>query len=106
MKTGIELITEEKKLIEKEIMEHKPGWSSFKYNNIENIILVATIYTNLSLNKGNVEYTEDYIQDLKENYWPWDYESFPSTEDRKKNLIRAGALITEVLDRLELIENE
>lgn len=88
MKTGVELIKQERKRqIEKE------GWS-LKHDQIHadgQLAIAASVYA-----------------DIENNHkWPWDKESFkPTPNDRIKELTKAGALIAAEIDRLLSVEME
>ncbi|MEI6752373.1 MAG: hypothetical protein WCK78_04325 [Paludibacter sp.] len=91
MKTGIELISEERKRqIEKE------GWTSTHDNQHVNneLAIVASLY---ALPNGQREITV-------RSRWPetWDYEWWkPTPENRVKELQKAGALIAAEIDRIQ-----
>ena len=97
MKTGIELIAEERqRQIEVE------GWT--KEHDVEHtnnaLAFAAVCYTIPS------EYRQySYCPLRKErvpNFWPWDKEWWkPCPEDRIRELIKAGALIAAEIDRLQ-----
>jgi hypothetical protein len=83
MKTGIELIAEERqRQIEKE------GWS-LKHDQIHTdgqLAIAASVYADIE----------------NSHKWPWDKESFkPTPNDRIKELTKAGALIAAEIDRLQ-----
>ena len=81
MKTGIELITEERqRQIEKE------GWTEEHDDE----------HVDGDLAQAAAAYATNLI-----TLWPWEYESWrPSVDDRRKNLIKAGALIAAEIDRV------
>ena len=85
MKTGVELISEERKRqIEKEgySLEHDAN------HNVNEFTFAAMAY--LACNFPNNAANE---------MWPWELEYW-KPKDLRKNLIRAGALIAAALDRL------
>lgn len=94
-KTGIELISEERKRqIEKE------GWSaehdSSHYEG--ELAIAASIYAA----PDNIrDYGDDHEYEVP-YFWPWDKEWWkPSPEDRIRELVKAGALIAAEIDRLQ-----
>ena len=86
MKSGIELISEER---ERQIIEER--WTSVHddSHNKGELVLAAHCYI-----------TDSVFA------WPWDIEWY-KPKDRIKNLVRAGALLAAELDRIQrLIKNE
>ncbi len=98
MKTGIELITEERqRQIEKE------GWTSGHDDlNINGeLAIAASIYSNTEGNR------ELYGADETPVGWPWDKRWWkPTPDNRIKELTKAGALIAAEIDRLQRIPHE
>lgn len=96
MKTGIELIAEERKRqIEVE------GWTKehdAEHTN-EALAQAAACYAIPSVQRS---YTYDPILKARiPKFWPWDIKWWkPSPEDRSKELVKAGALIAAEIDRL------
>lgn len=86
MKTGIELIAEERNR-----QMEKLGWSAENDDRWVNGELVdaALVYLPIPI-----------VRD-----WPWSG-SRPSLRDQKSNLVKAGALISAELDRLNRKENK
>jgi hypothetical protein len=89
MKTGIELISEERKRqVEKE------GWTSDhddKHDKSE-LAHAATCYLNTK------------HQTIIQGFWPWDKKWWKPSENRIRNLVKAGALIAAEIDRLLRLE--
>lgn len=88
--TGIELIAAERKRQVKE-----EGFTAEHDSDHETVDLVAAAYC----------YTEEAMYGPRGNPrprygWPWDDKSW-KPKDRKRNLVRAGALIAAALDRLQ-----
>lgn len=89
MKTGIELIADERK---RQIEEE--GWTAehdAKHTNDE-LSLAAVCYATPAAVRYN-----PYCR-----FWPWDKESWkPSPDNRIRELVKAGALISAEIDRLQ-----
>lgn len=103
MKTGIELIAEERKRqIEKEgysalhDSNHKP--SEF-IRAAEAYIEAATI--DADGKKDNDVLTQMYKDGKGLNIWPWGMATFKPTT-AKRDLVKAGALIAAAIDRLQM----
>ena len=97
MKTGIEIIAEERKRqIEIE------GWDSEHDdtgNNDEQLVMAAITYA------MPPDYRE-FSFDVR-NTWPWDMKWWkPTPEDRVRELAKAGALIAAEIDRLKRINKQ
>lgn len=112
MKTGIELITEERKRqVEKE------GWS-FKHDDEhvdEELALAAACYAIPSPQYGITDaahaidgYFNKYEVCIeREWFWPWDKKWWkPSPDNRIKELAKAGAMIVAEIDRLQRLEDD
>ena len=102
MKTGIELIAEERKRqIEVE------GWTEehdAEHTN-EALAMAAVCYAIPSVLR--MYSYNPLIKARIPEYWPWDKESWkPSPENRIKELIKAGALIAAEIDRLNARKEE
>jgi hypothetical protein len=102
MKTGIELIAEERKRqIEKEgysalhDSNHKPSES---IRAAEAYIEAATINADGREDKVLLEY---YKAEKGQNCWPWGMVTFKPTT-AKRDLVKAGALIAAAIDRLQM----
>ena len=99
MKTGIELITEERK---RQIEEE--GWSKEHDQQHVNgeIALAAALY---SLPEGKREYPSTYPTSSFAKaplQWPWDRKWWkPTHHNRVRELVKAGALIAAEIDRLQ-----
>lgn len=101
MKTGIELIAEERKRqIEKEGYTLQDDVT--KYNKeigTENHLVFAAVAYALP-DKLSTKWQKDNIVH-RSNFFPWDKEFWkPSTDNRIKELQKAGALISAEIDRL------
>lgn len=102
MKTGIELIAEERKRqIEAEgfTKEHDAEHTN------ESLALAAVCYAIPSVQRT---YAYDPILKARApQFWPWDIKYWkPSPEDRIKELVKAGALIAAEIDRLNAEKQE
>ena len=96
MKTGIEIITEERqRQIDVE------GWDKdhdVLANNDEQLAEAAALY-------ALPEIRRTYEYDVN-NLWPWDKKWWkPTPDDRVRELAKAGALIAAEIDRLQRIQN-
>lgn len=92
MATGIELIAKERqRQIEVE------GWTAEhdKDHDAEELLDAAICYA-----KAGSE-GEDVDKIPQHNRWPWDREWWKPSEDRVRNLTKAGALIAAEIDRLQ-----
>lgn len=91
MKSGIELITEERKRqieVEGWTLEHDSIG-----NNNEELAQAAALY-------ALPEVFRYYEYDVR-NIWPWDFKWWkPTPNDRVRELVKAGALIAAEIDRL------
>ena len=102
MKTGIELIADERKRqIEIE------GWTKehdAEHTN-ESLALAAVCYAIPSVQRS---YTYDPICKARiPVFWPWDSRYWkPSPENRVKELVKAGALIAAEIDRINARNEE
>lgn len=98
MKTGIELITEERKRqIEKE------GWTPEHdaEHTLGEIALAAATYAL----PEEVRYPNHLWVTDRDELWPWDMDFWkPSPENRVRELQKAGALIAAEIDRLNQIK--
>jgi hypothetical protein len=93
MKTGIELISEER---QRQISEE--GYTlehDLMYDDPRDMIMAACIYANLGITEEN---DHEFLHQMAD-VWPWDLKYF-KPKDQRRNLIRAGALIAAALDRL------
>ena len=97
MKSGIELITEERKRqieVEGWMLEHDSIG-----NNNEELAQAAALY-------ALPEVFRSYEYGLR-NIWPWDFKWWkPTPNDRVRELVKAGALIAAEIDRLNNICND
>jgi hypothetical protein len=85
MTTGIELIAKER---ERQIEEE--GWTAEHDD----------AHDNYELAYAAMCYINDGSRNFVRRYWPWDWRWWKPT-NKKRNLIKAGALIAAELDRLE-----
>ena len=102
MKTGIELIAEERKRqIEAEgyTKEHDAEHTD------DSLARAAVCYAIPSVQRT---YTYDPISKVRiPQFWPWDIKYWkPSPEDRIKELVKAGALLAAEIDRLNARKEE
>ena len=90
---GIELIeAERKRQIEKEGFDAHHDW----HHTPDELATAGAIYA----------MPEKYRQDYLVNKWPWEMEWFkPCPKDRKRELVKAGALIAAEIDRIIEQEN-
>ncbi|HSH23959.1 MAG TPA: hypothetical protein VLA13_00260 [Massilibacterium sp.] len=94
MKTGIELIKEERL---RQISEE--GWTPEHDDKhaFEEMAIAASCY-------ATPEILKDYKQGVPKN-WPWDKEWYkPTPENRVRELTKAGALIAAEIDRLQRLK--
>jgi hypothetical protein len=97
MKTGIELIADERQR-----QTNKEGWTAehdaqFQKGELANAAiayLIATKDDREAYEKGWIAHTRSTA------YWPWD-RNFWKPKDRLANLVRAGALIAAEIDRFQ-----
>jgi len=101
MKTGIELIIEERqRQIDKE------GWDS-EHDDSHTSMCLATASASYALHvaSNHADVHESWKEILKEcsnKVWPFDEQWFkPTPEDPIKQLVKAGALIVAEIDRLQ-----
>lgn len=89
MKTGIEIISEERKR-----QQEIEGWNSEhdKEHTIGELALAAACYAIIPAMRP---------AKLPPAYWPWQDWWKPTPEDRIKELAKAGALIAAEIDRLQ-----
>lgn len=99
MKTGIEIITEER---QRQIDVEK--WTSEHDDEHENAELTkaAIVYADYAGILVEIEgefsrIKKDYLPDL----WPWDKKWWKPSNDPIRNLAKAGALIAAEIDRLQ-----
>lgn len=100
MKTGIELIAEERqRQIEKE------GWTPEHddTHNIGELAWAAACYCEQSVVFAKHSGFIRYQSPPPPSRWPWD-EEFWKPKNRERDLVRAGALIAAEIDRLQRLE--
>jgi len=86
MKTGIGLISDERKRqIEVE------GWTS-QHDDQQTVF---------ELSRAACAYLNNSRTDDVKRFWPWDWKWWKPSEDRIRNLVKAGALIAAEIDRLQ-----
>lgn len=102
MKTGIELIAEERKRqIEKE------GYSALHDSNhkVSEFVRAALAYTNAATTDADGDADPVLLLHIKRykglNCWPWGMATFKPTT-AKRDLVKAGALIAAAIDRLQM----
>lgn len=95
MKTGIQLIAEER---ERQISQE--GWTAENDDEHDNceIRVAAFCYLDAAIAVGDTPMEE--IQKAPP-IWPWDKEWWKPTHDPVRNLVKAGALIAAEIDRLQ-----
>ena len=103
MKTGIELIQEERNrqiTSENYTSEHDDKYSG------SHLSFAATSYCYYANNQpfDNKEDQQD-INDECLIMWPWDNKYWKPSEDKVRNLVKAGALIAAEIDRLQRLNN-
>lgn len=86
MKTGIELITEER---ERQIREEGYNKEHDLNHSDVDFVLAAISYLGCNFEGWDTE-----------SFWPWDKKHF-KPKDLLKNLTRAGALIAAAIDRIQ-----
>ena len=103
MKTGAELITDERqRQIEKE------GWTP-EHDDEQKVALCVAgasyaldVAARLALTDWDSEFWSDSYQKIAREYWPWDAEWWkPTPQDNIRELVKAGALIAAEIDRLQ-----
>ena len=109
MKTGIELIAEERKRqIEKE------GWTE-EYDDVTHkdgqlgdaaACYAMTLMSRFSGHFEDVETVNHEVTTTFDRVWPWENNWFkPTPENRIHELVKAGALIVAEIERLQRLEN-
>lgn len=99
MKTGIELITEER---QRQVSQE--GWTPSHDDDMRHgqLAAAALTYTDAHLIREN--YNESLVPrmicDVMMQRWPWDEQSFKTTNSIR-DLTKAGALIAAEIDRLQ-----
>ena len=97
MKTGIELIAEERqRQIEKEGWTSEHDASHFNGELAKAAACYAVVGTDAKV-------IDPYF-DLESWAWPFEKESWKPHQDKIRNLIKAGALIAAEIDRINAIE--
>jgi len=104
MKTGIELITEER---QRQISQE--GWTPENDDKYEHgqLAAAAVTYTDTHLIRHTYkeEKAGEMIADLMMDRWPWDEEWFKPTSSIR-DLTKAGALIAAEIDRLQRLNSQ
>lgn len=112
MKTGIELIAEERQrqidvegYNEKHDSQHDPR-ELIHAANTYLAIADLTLHSKEFSQSDNWHRTNKpfYLNEIKRN-WPWEEESFKPTYDIR-DLVKAGALIAATIDRLQIQKGE
>lgn len=101
MKTGIELITDER---QRQIS--KEGWTPEHddEHTAAEMIWAANCYTYLEC--GSERAAEIKLEGIPPTGWPWGGEWWKPSEDPVRNLVKAGALIAAEIDRLQRLNRE
>ena len=101
MKTGIDLIVEERqRQLEKE------GWTHDhdKEHVNRELIRAAEVYM-----QGNTVWRAEQLEKgnlcMPPPEWPWEKEWYKPSTDPIRNLVKAGALIAAEIDRLQMSKN-
>ena len=105
MKTGIELIAEER---ERQIS--KEGWTP-EHDDEHTENQLANAAATYAMDSDCREALTNLIGDFKllgvPPTWPWDEEWYkPTPDDRIKELVKAGALIAAEIDRLQRLKEQ
>lgn len=99
MKTGIQLITEER---ERQIKAE--GWTPEHddAHTYGQMAAAALTYIEVELIRENYQpaYQAAQITEIMSQRWPWGEEWFKPSDDPVRNLVKAGALIAAEIDRL------
>lgn len=101
MKTGIELIAEERERqikIEGWTEEHDKQWNKGE------LARAAACY--IAEDIPNAEVIIHFSNEYYENAFPWDPEYWKPTSNPVRNLQKAGALIAAEIDRLQALAKE
>ncbi|WP_395739289.1 hypothetical protein [Prosthecobacter sp.] len=107
MKTGVELIKEERQRQIKEegwTPEHDDGHDCGQMGNAAAIYALASSY----LSSGN-DLNETWTQMIDERlmrFWPWEPEWLKISPDAVRNLTKAGALIVAEIDRIQRLQSK
>lgn len=97
MKTGIELITDERAR-----QVSKEGWTALhdsEHTQAE-MCAAAQCYAAVAEIQAANHCTTEGISDTPDQ-WPWDHEWWKPSDDPVRNLVKAGALIAAEIDRLQ-----
>ena len=99
MKTGIQLITEER---ERQI--NAEGWTPEHddAHTYGQMAAAALTYIEVELIRENYQpaYQAAQITEIMSQRWPWEEEWFKPSDDPVRNMVKAGALIAAEIDRL------
>ena len=93
MKTGIELIADERK---RQIEKERYSLDHDKNHTTQEFIQAAISYLMCNVDSKVTNYK--YV--AKNSWWPWEKQYWKPT-DVKRNLEKAGALIAAAIDRLQ-----
>lgn len=105
MKSGIELIAEEReRQISREgwTAEHDSRYQSGELNDAA--ICYASAVAEMQRGNASLGLIKLHINDYSSVPWPWEDEWWKPSDDPKRNLIKAGALIAAEIDRLQRLE--
>ena len=108
MKTGVELITDERR---RQIEEE--GWDDDSEHCCHELATAGACYAidTVGQNRVNIEHKSprSYQEPVKAGQlrWPWDAKWWkPTPKDPVRQLVKAGALIAAEIDRLQALEGE
>lgn len=95
MKSGVQLITDERKRqVEKE------GWTEqhdYQHDSGE-LAIAAACYAMPHIDRKYKKHPSNYVP----KKWPWEWDWWkPTPKDRIRELVKAGALIAAEIDRLQ-----
>ena len=101
LKSGIELIEEERK---EQIERHGYVQGHDDFHDVNEIAWAAVSYAMPYGFQSDFPHNNGNIQLSRLAFWPWDEEYFKPSNDRIKELKKAGALIAAEIDRLQRLK--